>query len=296
VRRIGLVVHPSREIGRPLSTLEEWASQRGIEIVQLETPGAKRQVAPYGELGACDLVVAVGGDGTVLTALRAAADSAAPVLGVACGSLGALSAVTAPQLDIALDHFEDGNWSPRKLDAIGISLEDQVEPVAWALNDFVLIRRTGQLLVDITIGSELYARVAGDGVIVATPLGSSAYSMASGGPIITAGTDAFVITPLLMHGGCAPPIVVRDDTKITLNANPTYAGFDTEVDGHPMQVAQATSFTIAICEHGATLVAMAEPGLGITALRRRGLVADSPRVLARDERAAANEPAARVLK
>jgi NAD+ kinase len=286
VRRIGLVVHPSREIGKPLATLAEWAEQRGIEVVQLKAPGSDRQVAPFGEISQCDVVAAIGGDGTVLTALRAAADSAAPVLGVACGSLGALSAVTAPQLHEALENFEQGQWSPRKLDAISVSVEGRGQ-VAWALNDFVLVRRTGQLLVDITVGSELYARVAGDGVIVATPLGSSAYSMASGGPIIAAGTDAFVVTPLLMHGGCAPPIVVRDDTTVVLDANPTYAGFDVEVDGHPMEVEQATRFTIALCEHSATLVAMAEPGLGITALRRRGLVTDSPRVLARDERAAA---------
>ena len=287
MRRIGLVVHPSREIGLPLATLHDWAGERQIEVVQLKTTGpSMRQVAPYGELDACDLVVAIGGDGTTLTALRAAADSAAPVLGVACGSLGALSAVTAEQLNEALDNFEQGNWAPRKLDAISVSTDTGSDHTAWALNDFVLVRRTGQLLVDITIGSELYARVAGDGVIVATPLGSSAYSMASGGPIIAAGTDAFVVTPLLMHGGCAPPIVVRDDTKVTLDANPTYAGFDVEVDGHPMEVPNATTFEIALCEHTATLVAMAEPGLGITALRRRGLVTDSPRVLARDERAA----------
>ena len=294
MRRIGLVVHPSREIGLPLGTLQEWAGQRDIEIVQLETSGSKRQVAPDGELSVCDLVVAIGGDGTVLTALRAAADSAAPVLGVACGSLGALSAVTAGELDEALDLFEQDEWSPRKLDSLNVSVDGR--EIAWALNDFVLVRRTGQLLVDITVGNELYARTAGDGVIVATPLGSSAYSMASGGPIIAAGTGAFVVTPLLMHGGSAPPIVVRDDTQVTLDAHPTYSGFDIEVDGHALEVgtAEDTTFTIALCEHTATLVAMAEPGLGIAALRRRGLVTDSPRVLARDERGAS--AAARVPK
>jgi NAD+ kinase len=138
--------------------------------------------------------------------------------------------------------------------------------------------------VDITVGTELYARTAGDGVIAATPLGSSAYSMASGGPILVAGTEAFLITPLLMHGGSAPPIVVRDDTEVTLEAHPGYSGFDIEVDGHRAEI-DGTRFTIALCEHSATLVAMAEPGLGIAALRRRGLITDSPRVLARDQRA-----------
>src|SRR3954471_6278631 len=121
VKRIGLVVHPSREIGVPLSTLSEWAAERGVEVVQLPARDSARVVAPFGEVSACDLVVAIGGDGTVLTALRAAAPAATPVLGVACGSLGALSAVTAPQLEQALEHFEQGQWSPRKLDAISVT-------------------------------------------------------------------------------------------------------------------------------------------------------------------------------
>ncbi|MEA2411312.1 MAG: kinase [Thermoleophilaceae bacterium] len=283
MQRIGLVVHPSREIAGPLDTLARWADQRGIERVQLRTPNQKREVAPFGEVSRCDLVVAIGGDGTVLTALRAAADSDAPVLGVACGSLGALSAVTAPELERALDLFEQDEWQPRKLDALKASVDG--EQVAWALNDFVLVRRTGQLVVDVTVGTELYARTAGDGVIAATALGSSAYSMASGGPIIVAGADAFVVTPLLMHGGNAPPIVVRKDTHVTLDAQPGYAGFDVEVDGHRMEI-EGTRFTVTLSEHTATLVALAEPGLGITALRRRGLITDSPRVLARDERSA----------
>ncbi len=287
MQRVGLVVHPSREIGIPLAALDEWAGERGIEIVQLETPNSERVVAPFGEVGACDLVVAVGGDGTVLTALRAAADSDAPVLGVACGSLGALSAVKAPELLEALDMFESGHWSPRKLPALEASADGR--QVAWALNDFVLVRRTGQLLVDVRVGDELYARIAGDGVIAATALGSSAYSMAAGGPIIVGGTEAFLVTPLLMHGGSAPPIVVRDDITVTLDAHPGFGGFDVEVDGHQAQDVAATSFTISLAEHTATLVAMAEPGLGIDALRRRGLITDSPRVLARGERAAAKQ-------
>jgi NAD+ kinase len=283
VQRIGLVVHPSREIARPLSIVEEWASQRGIELVQLHTPNQKREVAPFGDVTRCDVVVAIGGDGTVLTALRTAADNGAPVLGVACGSLGALSAVTASELEQALDMFEAGQWSPRRLPALEATADG--ERVAWALNDFVLVRRAGQLIVNISVGEELYARTAGDGVIAATALGSSAYSMASSGPILVAGIQAFVITPLLMHGGSAPPIVVRADTPVTLDAQPGHSGFDVEVDGHRASI-DATTFTIRLAEHTATLVSMAEPGLGITALRRRGLITDSPRVTARDKRGA----------
>jgi NAD+ kinase len=281
MQRIGLVVHPARDIDRALDTLREWAEQHGRELVQVPTRKTVRQVAPLGEVDACDLVVAVGGDGTVLTALRAAAPNSVPVLGVACGSLGALSAVRADGLGEALGRVDSGDWSSRTLPALEAEVDGR--RVAWALNDFVLTRRAGQLVVDVAVGGELYARIAGDGVIVATPVGSSAYSMAADGPIVVSGTEAFVVTPLLMHGGSAPPVVVRSDLEVTLDAHPGYSGFDIEVDGH-IEIVDGTRFTLKLTDSTATLVVLGEPELGLAALRRRGLIADSPRVLARDQR------------
>src|SRR5919198_3821852 len=102
--RIGLVVHPRRNLDRALETIGDWAQANGAEVVQVGTPGQEREVAPAGDVAACDLVIALGGDGTALAALRAAAPSHRPVLGVACGSLGALTATTADRLDDALGH------------------------------------------------------------------------------------------------------------------------------------------------------------------------------------------------
>src|SRR2546421_576867 len=94
--RIALVVHPTREVSAPLEVLERWAADRGMDVVQLAVAGsAEREIAPRGEVEPGDLVLALGGDGTVLSALRASAPVGAPVLGVACGSLGALTAVGA---------------------------------------------------------------------------------------------------------------------------------------------------------------------------------------------------------
>jgi NAD+ kinase len=283
VKRIGLVVHPSRDIDRALATLRQWAAERGVEVVQVPARGAMRMVAPLGEVDACDLVVAIGGDGTVLTALRAAAEHGTPVLGIACGSLGALSAVRAGDTTEALDRFESGSWSRRELAALEALVDG--EKFAWSINDFVLVRRVmGQLIVNVTVGGELYVRMAGDGVIVATPLGSTAYSMGAGGPVLVDGMDALLVTPLAMHGGSAPPLVVRAGVDVTLEARPSFSGFDVEVDGHAQET-DSRRFVVRLVEARATLVSLGDPGLGLGALRRRGLIADSPRVLARDERA-----------
>ncbi len=288
MHRIGLVVHPTRPIDQPLATLEEWTERRGIEIVQLRTGDPVRIVAPFGEVDACDLVVAIGGDGTVLIALRGAASTATPVLGVACGSLGALSAVTTNELDDALDRFEAGSWSRRDVPALEAAVDGQ--QVAWAINDFTLVRRSGQLIVEVSVDGELYARLAGDGVIVATPLGSAAYSMAAGGPLLVNGSGAFVITPLVTHGGSIPPLVVNSGLEATLDAHPGFSGFTIEIDGHEYDI-EGTTFTLTLVEAKATLVSIGEPGLGLTALRRRGLITDSPRVVARAQRAPQPDPA-----
>ena len=170
VARIAVVVHPTRKIAGPLETLEIWADEHGLDIVQIPAiGGSDREVARRGALEPGDLVVALGGDGTVLAALRAAAHGNAPVLGVACGSLGALTAVHADGLAAALERVRAGDWTPRRLPAIAIHSAGGHDE--WALNDFVVARHgAGQVIVNLFVDDELYIRLSGDGLIVATPL------------------------------------------------------------------------------------------------------------------------------
>jgi NAD+ kinase len=282
--RVALVVHPTREITAALRTLEAWAGQHGLEVIQIPSLGGSgREVARRGELESGDLVVALGGDGTVLAALRAAAPENVPVMGVACGSLGALTAVKADALESALERVRSGDWTPRRLPAIAIDPVDA--PPEWALNDFVVVRRAaGQAVVNVFVDDELYVRLAGDGLIVASALGSSAYSMAAGGPVLASGMPALVCTPVAMHGGSAPPLVVPASTDVRVEVRPSYAGFDVEIDGQQYPL-QAVDYHLRLHDEKVTLVSFGELSLGLTALRERRLITDSPRVLARDDRA-----------
>ncbi len=281
--RIALIVHPTRPITGALATLERWADEQGIDVVQIPALGEReREVAPRGELEPGDLVIALGGDGTVLSALRAAAPLDAPVLGVACGSLGALTAVDADRLGAALERVRRGDWTALRLPALAIRHGHAREE--WAVNDFVVSRRgAGQALVDVFVEEELYARLAGDGLIVATPLGSSAYSMAAGGPLLAPGTRALVCTPLAMHGGSAPPLVVPAASGVRVVVHPSFAGFEIEIDGHAYPIT-ALDYRLSLRDDKVTLVTFGELGLGLTGLRARRLIIDSPRVLARDDR------------
>jgi NAD+ kinase len=290
-RRVAVVVHPSRPVDQALATLTRWVDERGVELVQLASRGeTQRRIAAPAEVAPGDLVVALGGDGTVLNALRTAAAANTPVLGVACGSLGALSAVKADEIAGAVDRVWAGDWTPRSLPALVIATPEAADE--WAVNDFVVIRRgAGQLAATVTLDGEQYVRLAGDGLIAATPLGSSAYSMAAGGPILAADTPAFVCTPLAMHGGSAPPLVVPAGATLTVDVQPGFAGFGIEIDGR-RSPPRAHSFRLTLSPGKATLVSFGPAGRGLTGLRRRRLITDSPRILARDDRAPAPAPPA----
>jgi NAD+ kinase len=283
--RVAIVVHPTRPVSDALETLERWAATHDMGIIQIPVAGGPdRELAARGELESGDLVLALGGDGTVLSALRASAPTNAPVLGVACGSLGALTAVPADGLAAALDRVRAGDWTARRLPALAIHPADA--PDAWAVNDFVVARRgAGQVIADLSVDDELYVRLAGDGLVIATPLGSSAYSMAAGGPVLVSGTRAVVCTPLAMHGGNAPPLVVPATSTVRVDVHPSFAGFEIQVDGHTRPLT-ASVYRFSLHEEKLTLVSFGKLGLGLSGLRRRRLITDSARILARDDRVA----------
>jgi NAD+ kinase len=276
MERVGVVVHPTRAVADAVELIRRWTEERGLELVQIAT-GRQPEVAPVGEVGADDLIAALGGDGTVLKALHAAHPTSTPVLGVAYGSLGALSAVPLVELATGLDRFEQGEWSGQCLPALEVTSAGR--RLSCAINDVVLIRRGGtQLMMDVRVDGELYARVAGDGIAIATSLGSSAYSMAAGGPLLASPTKSFVCTPLAMHGGCAPPLVVGEGQDVAVRVHPSHGGFELDVDGFKLET-DAEEFEIR-CEGAyATLVGLDGSRGGLTRLRDRGLISDSPRIV-----------------
>jgi NAD+ kinase len=283
VERVGLVVHPVRDLERALATIAGWAREHGVEVVQLDAGSQERRVAARGSADACDLVLAVGGDGTVLASIRAAAAAGKPVLGVSCGSLGALATVAAPHVGEALDRFDEGAWSPFEVPALVVTPEGGDGILAF--NDLVLVREgAGQITASVSVGDVLYGRIAGDGLVVSTHLGSSGYGMAAGGPVIAPGSDVFAMTPLAAHGGCVPPLVMAADALLRLDVDPGHGGARAEIDGQRAEVG-AWRIDVVLRAAAATLVRLGDEEPMLSGLRRRGIVSDSPRILARDARA-----------
>jgi NAD+ kinase len=280
--RIGLVVHPTRPVEGALLELREWAQRRGVDLVQVRAFCRQKQVAEQGDPADCGLILAIGGDGTTLAAIHAGMQGGRPVLGVACGSLGVLTSVAPSELQHALDRFTAGDWTPRSLPGLD-GIRERGEPVV-AVNDIVVVRAgEGQIRVRVLVNGTLYARVAGDGCVVSTPLGSSAYGLSAGGPLLAPGTNAFVFTPLYAHGGVFPPLVVSGESELQLITAPGYGGARLEVDGQPID-AQPGDLTVSLRPAVATVVAFDDQELFITGLRRRKIIADSPRFVAEDAR------------
>ena len=268
------MVHPSRDVSIPREALTDWADEHGIEVVPIDD-GAT-------DCRGCDAVVALGGDGTVLGGIRAAEGDGVPVLGIACGSLGMLTAVEADEAAPALARLAAGDWRARRLEALWVRAEDGTD--VRAINDVVVVRKgAGQVKTEVRVDDEVYVRLAGDGVVVATAQGSSAYNMAAGGPVLAPATRALVVTPLAPHGGSSPPLVVPASSHVTLLVTVGFSGRRVEVDGQPTEL-EGERFEIDLEPVRASVVAFADQEPYLTGLRRRGLVSDSPRIAAHDER------------
>jgi NAD+ kinase len=281
LRRIGLVVHPSRSVDRPLGLVRAWSEEHGVDVVQVPAAYSQLRVTEEGDPDESDLIVSIGGDGTTLAALRTAAVAQRPVLGIACGSLGALATVLVADVTRSLERFSRGEWQPRWFPALSVTMDD--DEGLFALNDVAVVRDGGgQVRVSAYVDGSLYTRIAGDGAVVSTPIGSSGYAISAGGPLLHTGLDGFVFTPLPKHGGFAPPVVIGPKSTLRLDVGAGFGGARLEVDGQ-VAGAPAPSLTIGLREGVATMVSFADQEPLLPGLRRRRIIVDSPRVAADDE-------------
>ena len=283
---IGVVVHPRRPIDNAIDAIREWAASEDRPMGQIPVDGQERRVADPIDVSGCGIIVAVGGDGTVLAALHAAAERDVPVFGVACGSLGALTSVKASDIADALQRVSAGEAEARPLPALVVKRDGEM--IGEAFNDLAVVRRGGgQIIVDADVGGGQYASFAGDGVVVATPLGSSAYTLAAGGPLVVA-DDVVVLTPLAPHAGFIPPLVAGASMPVSLTVDGGWHGARLELDGRVVEQTgegEESSWRIELSlRPGAVTLLDLDGETLIAGLRRRGVITDSPRVGARAAR------------
>jgi len=220
--RVGIVAKSNlREATPHLVQIEAWLAARGLAMVfetataALMPPNAARRIADKPGLAAqVDLIVVLGGDGTLLSVAGAAgaANADVPILGVNFGSLGFLTEATLPELYPSLEAALDGRArvEPRMMLRATTVRPGESLPEHLALNDVVITKAARARMTDlcVSVGDEFVTRVKADGLIVATPTGSTAYNLAAGGPIVQPVIDALVLTPIAPHMLTNRPIVI----------------------------------------------------------------------------------------
>ncbi len=227
MRRLGVVAKTdAAEAPGALRTLAEWASRRGLSLLvekeaadlvpELPLPTARRPELP----SQSDLLIVLGGDGTLLSVARAVGELGIPIVGVNLGDLGFLTATTLGEMIPALEALLRGEMviEERSLLATRVLRGGQTVGEWVALNDAVITKAAMSRIINLSVSIEGQHAIAyrADGLIVSTPTGSTAYSLSAGGPILYPTLDGIVVTPICSHTLTNRPIVVPGTHRVEI--------------------------------------------------------------------------------
>lgn len=167
-----------------------------------------------------DAIIVLGGDGTILESARRASDRSTPIIGINLGRLGYMAELELSEIDLIDRYFKD-EYTLEKRSMVSVEIHDlqgNLKLSANALNDAVVSNGSISRIVDLELynGDEQVASYRADGIIVATPTGSTAYSMSAGGPIISPNVSCFCVTPICPHSLAARPIIFPDSTTLKI--------------------------------------------------------------------------------
>ena len=246
IKRIGIVLKPHQtDALKTMCELAIWLAKRGISLIggpeiereQIEhETGCAVDEAPAEKLAAgADLMLVLGGDGTMIATARQMADTEVPVLGVNYGGLGYLAEFRIEELYAALESILDGNYRLDKRVMLSVELIRSDESVTRnrVLNDVVINKSALARIIEIEahLNQQFVNAFRADGLIVSTPTGSTAYNLSAGGPVIFPSMNAVVITPICPFTLSNRPIVVPDDSIIELRLKTDQEDVTLTLDG-----------------------------------------------------------------
>jgi NAD+ kinase len=227
MRRVGFVVHPGRTAALDAALeLERWLGERDVDVRRSQVSRTEDEEASRAFAEGLDLVVSVGGDGTFLRASHIASRADVPVLGVKVGRMGFLTEVAPDEAPAVLARMLSGTARVEERLAVVAEPQGATFPPQWALNEVIVEKSARHRLIRLAVFvDESYVTTfSADGVIAATPTGSTAYSFSAGGPIVTPNVPCVVVTPIAAHMVFDRSIVLASAERVTLEVVGEEAG------------------------------------------------------------------------
>jgi len=231
MNKIGILYHKLNESACSLAEeLKDILSAKGLSVWSCS---AWDEAVARQQLDGTELILSIGGDGTILRAAQVALANNVPITGVNLGKLGFMTELKADEAKTRIFDLIDGKGWIDERAMIEVSLEGQPKPVYYALNDIVLARGNAVRTVNIDafINGELYTSFRADGVILSTATGSTGYTLAAGGPILHFWSQDFILTPILPHLNHSYSLVLADNAVVKLVMKTTNPA-TLSVDGH----------------------------------------------------------------
>lgn len=245
ISRIGIVARMDNPLAdEGIERVKKWGKKKGVEIFS----NAKTEELLKREKAELDALVVLGGDGTFLGAARMATANSIPLLGVNLGSLGFITEVSFGDMESALERVADGDFIIEERMMLDLTVQNSAGTRnRVALNDIVLNRRSMAKMIElsIAINGQYVTRYRADGLIAATPTGSTAYALSSGGPILLPHMNAILICPICPHTLTNRPLVIPADSVVEISVLDTDNEILATVDGQTsLEVSHHDSLTL----------------------------------------------------
>ena len=245
------------DIGRVLALLE-YLRERGLDVAvereYLQYLSHEHEIAlpafAATDVPAADMALSLGGDGTFLTTAMWVSPKGMPILGVNVGHLGYLTAGSLDEHAHVIDDVLEGNYRIEERTMLQVACDAVEIAHPWALNEVAILRHETSSMLDMEtrLRSHELTTYRGDGLIVSTPTGSTAYNMSVGGPILEPTTSCLVLSPISPHSLTMRPLVVRDDSVIVVRTHTRATHYEVSLDGE-----------VALCPTGSTLTISRAP-------------------------------------
>lgn len=204
-----------------------------------------------------DMVISIGGDGTFLKAAGRVGNKGIPILGINTGRLGFLADVSPEEMEETLDEIYSNHYMVEERSVLQLLCDDKhLQSSPFALNEIAVLKRDSSSMISIrtAINGNYLTTYQADGLVIATPTGSTAYSLSVGGPIMVPHSQTIVITPVAPHSLNVRPIVIRDDWEITLDVESRSHSFLVAIDGSSESCKETTRLTIRRADYSIKVV------------------------------------------